>query len=105
MLQKIILFPVYIYQHYISPYLPARCRYYPTCSHYMVDAIHVHGVFKGVIMGISRILRCHPFVPGGIDYVPLHFSIFRNRDETYYGPYTKEHIRDVLKEKENEQKK
>ena len=102
MIKKLVLLPVYLYQKYISPLLPARCRYYPTCSHYMVDAINVHGVIKGVIMGVCRIFRCHPFIKGGIDYVPLHFSIFRNHDETYYGPYTKEHICHVLKEKEHE---
>ncbi|EKU27639.1 Protein YidD [Catellicoccus marimammalium M35/04/3] len=53
-------------------------------------------------MGVARILRCHPFIKGGIDYVPLKFSIFRNHDECYHGPYTKEHIQEELK---HEQKK
>lgn len=79
---------VHVYQRYISPALPARCRYYPTCSQYMIDAIHTHGSLKGTVMGTARILRCHPFVKGGIDYVPLKFSLRRNPDETYRGPYT-----------------
>lgn len=85
---KIIIGIVHFYQRFISPGINSRCRYYPTCSQYMVDAILTHGSFKGFLMGIARILRCHPFVPGGIDYVPLRFSLKRNPDETYHGPYT-----------------
>lgn len=102
MIKKIVLKLIFFYQKYISPGLPRRCRYYPTCSQYMVDAIQVHGVIKGGTMGIARILRCHPFIKGGIDYVPLKFSVFRNHDECYHGPYTKEHIQEELK---HEQKK
>ncbi|MGK0552422.1 membrane protein insertion efficiency factor YidD [Enterococcus faecalis] len=79
---------VRLYQRYISPGLQPRCRYYPTCSQYMIDAIQIHGSFKGLLMGLARIFRCHPFVKGGIDYVPLKFSLRRNTDETYRGPYT-----------------
>jgi putative component of membrane protein insertase Oxa1/YidC/SpoIIIJ protein YidD len=53
----------------------------------MVDALRTHGAFKGLLMGLSRILRCHPFVHGGIDYVPLKFSLRRNPDQNYHGPY------------------
>lgn len=70
------------YQRFISPLFPPRCRYYPTCSSYMIQAIRVHGAAKGLLMGISRILRCQPFVKGGIDFVPLTFSLKRNlKDE------------------------
>lgn len=100
--QKLLLKPIYFYKKYISPLFPAQCRYYPTCSQYMIDAIRVHGAIKGVLMGTIRILRCNPFFKGGIDYVPCHFSLKRNNDETYYGPYTKEHIQEILKEKEHE---
>jgi putative membrane protein insertion efficiency factor len=75
------------YQRFISPLFPPSCRYYPTCSNYMIDAVRTHGGFLGFLMGLSRILRCHPFVRGGIDYVPLKFSLRRNPDETYHGPY------------------
>lgn len=75
------------YQKYISPALGPRCRYHPTCSQYMIDAIQTHGGIKGVTMGVGRIMRCHPFVKGGIDYVPLKFSLRRNPDEEYHGPY------------------
>lgn len=105
MLQKLLLAPVFFYQKYISPLLPKSCRYYPTCSQYMVDAIRVHGPIKGLIMGVGRICRCHPFIKGGIDYVPLHFSVRRNPDQEYHGPYTKEHIQHYLEENQHEQEK
>lgn len=87
MSKNIIIGSVRVYQKYISPGIRSRCRYYPTCSQYMVDAIYTHGTLKGLIMGIARILRCHPFIKGGIDYVPLKFSLRRNSDQEYHGPY------------------
>lgn len=75
------------YQRFISPGLPASCRYHPTCSQYMIDAIQTHGSIKGVTMGTARFLRCHPLTKGGIDYVPLKFSLKRNPDQEYHGPY------------------
>ncbi|WEG74100.1 membrane protein insertion efficiency factor YidD [Vagococcus intermedius] len=86
-MKRIVLGPVRFYQRYISPGLPRRCRYHPTCSEYMVDAVNYHGAFKGFLMGLGRILRCHPFIQGGIDYIPLKFSLRRNHDEEYHGPY------------------
>ncbi|MDT6981003.1 membrane protein insertion efficiency factor YidD [Levilactobacillus zymae] len=66
------------YQRWISPLFPPTCRYYPTCSTYMLQALAKHGAVKGSLMGIARILRCHPFVHGGVDPVPDHFSLRRN---------------------------
>lgn len=66
------------YQRFISPLFQPSCRYYPTCSSYMIKAIQVHGAAKGLLMGISRILRCQPFARGGIDYVPVKFSLRKN---------------------------
>lgn len=66
------------YQHYISPLTPPSCRYYPTCSHYMIQAIEQHGVIKGTTMGLARIMRCHPFTDGGFDTVPDYFTVKRN---------------------------
>ena len=63
------------YQKVISPLFPPSCRYYPTCSNYAVQAIQKHGAIKGSLMGIARILRCHPFVKGGYDPVPETFSL------------------------------
>lgn len=69
---------VYFYQRYISPAFPPSCRYQPTCSNYMLQAVEKHGGIKGTVMGIARIFRCHPLVRGGKDEVPEQFSIRRN---------------------------
>ncbi|MFY9263049.1 MAG: membrane protein insertion efficiency factor YidD [Arcanobacterium sp.] len=58
------------YQRNISAGLPRRCRYQPTCSQYAVEAINVHGVIKGTLLGVWRILRCNPWSKGGVDWVP-----------------------------------
>jgi len=58
------------YKRLISPLLPSACRYYPTCSEYMREAIEVHGAARGVWMGLKRLGRCHPFHEGGCDPVP-----------------------------------
>ncbi|WP_459128274.1 membrane protein insertion efficiency factor YidD [Latilactobacillus curvatus] len=78
-MRKILIGLVRFYQKGISPLLPPSCRYYPTCSSYMIQAIQKHGAILGLIMGIGRILRCHPFVRGGYDPVPDHFTVLRNR--------------------------
>lgn len=69
MLKILLTLPIRGYQKLISPLLPARCRYRPTCSQYMIDAINRYGL-KGVWLGLRRIGRCHPFVEGGEDPVP-----------------------------------
>ncbi|MDY0311111.1 MAG: membrane protein insertion efficiency factor YidD [Desulfobacterales bacterium] len=58
------------YQYLISPVLPPSCRFTPTCSQYAYEAISRYGVMRGGLMAIKRILRCHPFHPGGYDPVP-----------------------------------
>ncbi len=58
------------YQRNISPHLPARCRYYPTCSQYTYDAIDKYGFIIGGVLGALRLLRCNPLFPGGVDPVP-----------------------------------
>jgi len=55
------------YKKWISPGLPLSCRFYPTCSDYTVQAIEKYGFMKGLFLGLKRILRCHPFNPGGYD--------------------------------------
>ncbi len=69
MKQLLILF-VRGYQVVLSPHLPASCRYYPTCSHYAIEALGKHGAFRGGWLAVKRIARCHPFRPGGFDPVP-----------------------------------
>ncbi|MBM6614293.1 membrane protein insertion efficiency factor YidD [Desemzia sp. RIT804] len=77
-MRRIILTSIKGYQKGVSPLLPPSCRYYPSCSHYAAEAIEKHGAGKGTLMGVARILRCHPFVKGGYDPVPTTFSLERN---------------------------
>ena len=58
------------YQRWISPALPPACRYVPSCSHYALEAVEVHGALRGSLLATWRLLRCHPFVSGGYDPVP-----------------------------------
>ncbi len=59
-----------LYQRFISPLTPPTCRFTPTCSHYTLQAVQLHGPLYGGWLGASRICRCHPFNPGGHDPVP-----------------------------------
>jgi len=59
-----------VYKQWVSPWLPSACRYHPTCSDYMRQAIERHGAAKGIWMGMKRLARCHPFHEGGFDPVP-----------------------------------
>jgi len=59
-----------IYRKFISPILPDSCRFYPTCSKYAITAIEKYGPGKGSLLAAKRILRCHPYNPGGYDPVP-----------------------------------
>lgn len=66
----ILMTLVRIYQLFISPLLPASCRYVPSCSAYALEALERHGAIKGGWLAVRRIARCHPFRPGGYDPVP-----------------------------------
>ena len=70
MTTKVLLFLVRCYQKGISPLLGSHCRFYPTCSAYTYEAIARHGPLKGIFLGVKRLLKCHPFHPGGVDPVP-----------------------------------
>ena len=67
---RVLLLPIIAYRRWISPALPARCRFYPSCSAYAVEAISTHGVLRGLGLSIWRLLRCQPFNRGGYDPVP-----------------------------------
>ncbi|WP_088043194.1 membrane protein insertion efficiency factor YidD [Bacillus sp. EAC] len=69
-MKKLLLGSIKFYQKWISPVTPPTCRFYPTCSHYGMEAIQTHGALKGSYLTTKRILKCHPFHPGGIDLVP-----------------------------------
>jgi len=69
-LSQIAILPVRVYQKFLSPLLPPSCRYQPTCSQYMIDAINEWGPLKGIWLGLKRIARCHPWGGHGHDPVP-----------------------------------
>ena len=66
----LLILPIRVYQLAISPYLPPSCRHVPTCSQYAIEALRRHGIFRGSILAISRLLRCHPWGSSGFDPVP-----------------------------------
>ena len=68
-MKKISLSLLKFYQHYLSPLKGPTCRFYPSCSQYMIEAIERHGFIKGFYLGIKRIGKCHPWLPGGYDPV------------------------------------
>ncbi|EIW17587.1 MULTISPECIES: membrane protein insertion efficiency factor YidD [Pelosinus] len=68
-MKKIVIMMIKGYRLFISPLKPPTCRFVPTCSEYALQAIEKYGIFRGGIMAVRRILRCHPFHPGGYDPV------------------------------------
>ena len=69
-LTRLLIAPVGLYQRHVSPAFGRRCRYYPTCSAYAVEAVTTHGALKGVLLAAWRLVRCNPLTPGGVDHVP-----------------------------------
>ena len=69
-LKKIYIFPIRAYQVIVSPILGPTCRFQPTCSYYMIDAIKQWGILRGTWMGLKRISRCHPWGSSGYDPLP-----------------------------------
>lgn len=61
---------LHVYRHYVSPAIGCHCRFHPTCSRYAVLAIQRHGPWRGSLLALKRLLRCHPLHPGGLDPVP-----------------------------------
>ena len=69
-MKKIIVLIIKFYQITLSPLLGSNCRFQPTCSQYMIEAINLHGVLKGLSLGFKRIFKCHPLGSKGYDPVP-----------------------------------
>lgn len=69
-MNKVFIALIRVYQYLLSPLLGQRCKYYPTCSNYAIEALRVHGVVRGTGLATWRIMRCNPFSNGGVDPVP-----------------------------------
>ena len=67
---RLVMVPIAGYRRFVSPLLPPRCRFAPSCSEYALTAVAEHGAARGLWLAIKRIARCHPFNPGGYDPVP-----------------------------------
>ena len=82
---RIVLAPVRGYQRFISPVLPRRCKYHPSCSAYAVQAVESFGILRGVVLAVWRVLRCNPFSHGGYDPVSAQtlFSTPRRHDSSH----------------------
>jgi putative membrane protein insertion efficiency factor len=70
MMSRVVLFLIRVYQRTLGAVLGGQCRFYPSCSNYCHEAVTVHGVWRGLALGLWRVLKCHPFHPGGVDPVP-----------------------------------
>jgi len=77
---RIIAAPIRGYRRFISPVIPARCRFHPSCSAYALEAVGVHGPVRGLALALWRLLRCHPFHPGGYDPVPPARAVLADPD-------------------------
>jgi putative membrane protein insertion efficiency factor len=68
--RRMVMLPIRGYQRFISPGLPPSCRFTPSCSQYALEAVAKHGALKGSWLAARRLIRCHPFNPGGYDPIP-----------------------------------
>ena len=73
-----LIAPIRLYQRTISPALPSRCKYHPSCSEYAAQAVRRYGVLRGVVLAGWRLLRCNPWSHGGVDFVEDQ-TLFRKR--------------------------
>jgi putative membrane protein insertion efficiency factor len=81
--QHLFIAPIRFYRWALSPLkVQPTCRFHPTCSFYAIEAITQHGVLKGTYLATRRILKCHPFHPGGFDPVPESLRMMKKTDET-----------------------
>jgi uncharacterized protein len=77
LLRTLVIAPIRGYQRFISPGLPSRCKYHPSCSAYAVQAIETYGILRGFVLAVWRLLRCNPFSHGGYDPVTAQ-RLFRS---------------------------
>jgi putative membrane protein insertion efficiency factor len=68
--RRLAVTSLHVYHRVVSPWLPPACRFWPSCSQYTAEAIERHGLLRGFYLGVRRLLRCHPWHPGGVDPVP-----------------------------------
>jgi len=71
-MKRILIFLIQLYRYFLSPLMPMSCRFTPTCSEYSLEALQKYGIVRGVYLTGKRLLRCHPFHPGGYDPVRGH---------------------------------
>ncbi len=77
-LRRLVVASIRAYQHLFSPVLGQRCRYYPSCSSYAVQAVQNYGILRGLVLAVWRVLRCNPLSRGGVD--PVHEQrLFKTR--------------------------
>jgi len=79
-LRAIAIAPVRVYQRAISPAIPRRCKYHPTCSEYAIAAVRRYGILRGLVLAAWRLLRCNPWSHGGVDFVEDQ-NVFRPRPQ------------------------
>ena len=84
-MRYLVLGLIKFYRRFISPLFPPKCKYYPTCSTYAMEAVRRFGAVKGSALAVWRILRCNPWSMGGIDHVPEKFT-FRVKKYDYIDP-------------------
>ena len=80
-LRALALGPIRFYQRFVSPAIPQRCKYHPTCSEYALGAIRRYGILRGVVLAAWRLLRCNPWSHGGVDFVQDQ-KLFRARPQS-----------------------
>ena len=84
MMKGICVYFIKFYQKFISPLKGSSCcRFYPTCSHYAIEAFERHGFFGGMYLSVKRVLRCNPFCPGGNDPVPKKIMFKKNKSDHF----------------------
>ena len=76
--RSVVVAPVRFYQRFVSPAIPQRCKYHPSCSQYAVTAVRRYGILRGLVLAGWRLLRCNPWSHGGVDFVEDQ-KLFRPR--------------------------